>query len=47
MANESKCPVTRGMSQGGTQVDDWWPNRLNLRILHPNPPATNPMGEDL
>jgi catalase-peroxidase len=24
----------------------WWPNRLNLKILHKNPPAGNPMGED-
>jgi catalase-peroxidase len=46
MATESKCPVTRGLAQGGTKNDDWWPNALNLRILHPNPPATNPMGED-
>ncbi len=46
MASESKCPVTRGLAQGGTQNDDWWPNALNLRILHPNPPATNPMGAD-
>jgi len=45
MASE-KCPVTRGLAQGGTQNDDWWPNALNLRILHPNPPATNPMGAD-
>ena len=25
---------------------DWWPNQLNLRILHQNSPAGNPMGED-
>jgi catalase-peroxidase len=24
----------------------WWPERLNLKILHKNPPAANPMGED-
>jgi catalase-peroxidase len=24
---------------------DWWPNQLNLQILHQNPPAANPMGE--
>jgi catalase-peroxidase len=24
----------------------WWPNQLNLRILHQNPPASDPMGEE-
>ena len=24
----------------------WWPNQLNLKMLHQNPPASNPMGED-
>ncbi|MCA9053625.1 MAG: catalase-peroxidase, partial [Planctomycetaceae bacterium] len=24
---------------------DWWPNQLNLKILHQNPPALNPLGE--
>jgi catalase-peroxidase len=25
---------------------DWWPNQLNLQILHQNPPMSNPLGED-
>jgi catalase-peroxidase len=25
---------------------DWWPNQLNLKILHQNPPPADPMGED-
>jgi catalase-peroxidase len=25
---------------------DWWPNQLNLKILHQNCPLINPMGED-
>ena len=25
---------------------DWWPDQLNLRVLHQNPPAGDPMGED-
>ncbi len=25
---------------------DWWPNQLNLRVLHQNPPRSNPLGED-
>jgi catalase-peroxidase len=45
MSDASKCPV-HGQGSGGTQNEDWWPNQLNLRILHPNPPAADPMGED-
>jgi len=29
----------------GTSNRDWWPNQLNLKVLHPNPPAGNPLGE--
>jgi catalase-peroxidase len=29
----------------GTSNRDWWPNQLNLRILHQNAPMSNPMGE--
>jgi len=28
----------------GTSNRDWWPHRLNLKVLHQNPPALNPMG---
>ena len=45
MASEGKCPVT-GMGSGGTSNRDWWPNQLNLRILHQNAAETDPMGED-
>ena len=41
----SKCPVTGGHDKKATTNRDWWPNRLNLRILHQNPPPANPMGE--
>ncbi|WP_295720092.1 catalase/peroxidase HPI [uncultured Halovibrio sp.] len=47
--NESggKCPVVHG---GNTHVNDdvmeWWPNSLNLDILHQHDTKTNPMGED-
>jgi catalase-peroxidase len=44
MDNEQKCPFS-GKAQRGTSNRDWWPNQLNLRILHQNPPAGNPMGE--
>ncbi len=49
MSEASKCPVTGGTlthSAGrGPSIREWWPNQLNLRILHQNPPSANPMGE--
>lgn len=48
--NESKCPVMHGSltsnSASGTSNQDWWPNQLNLNILHQHDQKTNPMGED-
>jgi catalase-peroxidase len=48
MSNESKCPVTgradKPTAGSGTSNRDWWPNQLNLRILHQNSPMSNPMG---
>ena len=50
MSEESKCPVTghAGMTSAsrGTSNRDWWPNQLNLNILHQHAPASNPMGAD-
>jgi catalase-peroxidase len=47
MNEESKCPVTGkagNTSAGrGTSNKDWWPNQLNLNILHQHHPASNPM----
>ena len=44
-----KCPVMHGGSQHTTHKArsnrDWWPNQLNIRILHQNEPASNPMPE--
>ena len=38
MSEDSKCPVTGGTHNptagGGTSNRDWWPNQLNLKILH-------------
>ncbi|HXD73453.1 MAG TPA: catalase/peroxidase HPI [Vicinamibacterales bacterium] len=47
MANESKCPVTRGphQLQQGPQNRDWWPNALELKILQQDHPGASPMGE--
>ena len=42
-ASESKCPFT-----GGTRARtnrDWWPNQLNLQVLHQHSALSNPMGE--
>ena len=49
MSEDSKCPVTgrthKHMAGRGTSNRDWWPNQLNLRILHQNSSLSNPMGE--
>ena len=46
--NASKCPVMHGSlkhtSAGVKSNRDWWPNQLNLRILHQNSALSNPMG---
>jgi catalase-peroxidase len=44
MDSESKCPVTAGPE--GTSIRDWWPNQLDLKVLHPNSPQADPMGVD-
>jgi catalase-peroxidase len=50
MDDESKCPVTartgRTSVGRGTSNRDWWPNQLNLNILHQHAPASNPLGQD-
>ncbi|SCP98713.1 catalase/peroxidase HPI [Anaerobium acetethylicum] len=47
---EMRCPVTgktgKAIAGGGTSNRDWWPNQLNLRILHQNSDLSNPMGAD-
>ncbi|MDH3573741.1 MAG: catalase/peroxidase HPI, partial [Desulfobacteraceae bacterium] len=49
MNENSKCPVTGGANKptagGGTSIRDWWPNQLNLNILHQHSSKSNPMGE--
>jgi catalase-peroxidase len=48
--DESKCPVTghgsKPVAGGGTQIRDWWPNKLNLNILRQHSSKSNPMGEN-
>jgi len=44
---ELKCPVMHGGNTStGKSVMDWWPNALNLDILHQHDTKTNPMGKD-
>jgi catalase-peroxidase len=49
MSDEAKCPFAGGARKhtvaGGPANADWWPNQLNLKILHQHSPLSNPMGE--
>ena len=50
MTDDSKSPVTgaanKQLTGRGTSNRDWWPNQLNLKILHQNSHMSNPMGEE-
>ena len=48
MNSESKRPVMGGSNThfGSRSNQDWWPNQLNLKILHQNRSASNPMDKD-
>ncbi len=39
-------PAVKETSDRGTSNRDWWPNQLNLKILHQHSAKSNPMGED-
>ena len=47
---ESKCPVMHGSlstnDSTGSSNKDWWPNQLNLSILHQHDKKSDPMGND-
>ncbi len=49
MSSEAKCPyaaIHGARTHAGAQSNsDWWPNRLNLQILHQHSAKSNPMGE--
>jgi catalase-peroxidase len=42
---ESKCPFNHGASRARTNRD-WWPNLLNIELLHQHSSKSNPMGKD-
>ena len=48
--SELKCPFSGHTGAvtpaGGTSNDHWWPNQINLGILHQHHPASNPLGDD-
>ena len=50
MTSESKCPVMggslRNTAVGATANQRWWPNQLNLKILHQNSSMSDPMDSD-
>lgn len=47
MTDESKCPFTGSkLASEGTFNQDWWPNQLNLKVLHYNSSEADPMGDD-
>jgi catalase-peroxidase len=52
MSNEGKCPFNHGAADSsqsagrGNTNKDWWPNQLNLNVLHQHSAKSNPMGED-
>ena len=41
---QGKCPVLGHTAAGATGNLQWWPNQLNLKVLHQNSPAADPMG---
>ncbi len=46
-SSAGKCPYSgANTSMSDRSNKDWWPNQLNLKILHQNPPAADPMGGD-
>jgi len=50
MTDDSKCPVMHGAqtsnNASGTSNREWWPNQLNISILHQHDKKSNPMDED-
>lgn len=51
MADDAKCPVMHGPGRhtiaGARNNASWWPNQLNLKILHQHSEKSNPYGKSL
>ena len=45
MSTEAKCPFTHTAAGAPTNAE-WWPNQLNLKILHQHSPKSDPMGKE-
>ncbi len=46
MSSEAKCPVAHKPTAAGASANaGWWPEQLNLKILHQNSPLSDPMGK--
>jgi catalase-peroxidase len=45
MSTEAKCPVAHSAHRFQTNAD-WWPNQLNLQVLHQHSSLSDPMGEE-
>jgi len=45
-ASQGACPFATGALSRVQGNSDWWPNQLNLQILHQHTPRSNPMGEN-
>jgi len=43
--SKAQCPVVH-TTNGGWRNRDWWPNELDLKVLHHHSPQSNPMGEE-
>ena len=50
MSNDAKCPFSSGAPKptvgAGRTTADWWPEQLNVKILHQNSPQSDPMGAE-
>jgi catalase-peroxidase len=47
LSTEAKCPVTGGASRRTAPTNaTWWPNQLDLKILHQHSPLSDPMGKE-
>jgi len=50
MSSENKCPVTGGYDDNAVVLEmsnqAWWPNQLNVKVLHQNADLSDPMGKE-